>query len=158
MTLCESDASISRQCTRFSNDITLHTTYCVQLYKLHLAILTNCTVRPCRLTTERDCYIGPVRDAPYCNCAESPIDECHACRLTWSWYDRSEAMSWWNWQNRNEPNEFQCARVTSDGWASVDCLSELRYVCERGDVLDELLSMRLVCTGYCNLLISYTRT
>ena len=72
-------------------------------------------MRLCRSATERDCYIGPVRDAPYCNCAESPIDECHACRLTWSWYDRSETMNWWNWQNRNEPNEFQCARVTSDG-------------------------------------------
>ena len=89
-----------------------------------------------RSYTLGDMHIGLSRSAAPCNCDGASFAACEACRASWSWYDGT-AMNWWNWQ-QEEPNEFACGRLSSDGWAENDCAEELRYICQRGKALCQL--------------------
>lgn len=82
---------------------------------------------------ERDCYIGIKRDQTMCSCRGISDAACDSCRASWNWFDGT-AMSWWNWESE-EPNEFSCGRLSSEGWAENDCTDYIRYVCQKGTQL-----------------------
>ena len=84
----------------------------------------------CSTVQDSDVYIGLYRDASECTCVDVSTSTCTICRSSWSWYEGTP-MSWWNWQNE-EPNQFACGRLSSDGWVDSDCTGEFKYVCEKG--------------------------
>ena len=116
-----------------------------------------CTVNY-RAYTDSDCYIGLNRDVRACTCRGFGTASCEACRASWSW-DDGTAMNWWNWQ-QEEPNEFACGRLSSDGWAENDCAEELRYICQRGKACCILIRVYAFSVGvkrYPSILFTFRR-
>lgn len=80
-----------------------------------------------------DHYIGLERGGLACACHEEDPVACQECRLSWQWVD-GVAMEYLNWTtttDRIEPQEGDCGRLTSNGWAENDCSDKFKYICER---------------------------